>query len=146
MIPTYPAKSGAVHRIQVLLVDDDELVLRAVRAYFARHTFTYRTIAVHSGREAMRVLECDPIDVIVADVKMPGMSGCELHTAVSERWPALAEAFIFVSGGMDAADAAYVESTGCTAFDKPVPLPKLAERIEQVFAARSSKATRTRSA
>jgi HD-like signal output (HDOD) protein len=42
---------------------------------------------VQSGNEALRVLEQTPFEVIVSDMRMPGMDGAALLTAVRARWP-----------------------------------------------------------
>ena len=40
-----------------------------------------------SGRAALNVLESQPIDLLITDQAMPGMTGLELAQIVQERWP-----------------------------------------------------------
>jgi EAL domain-containing protein (putative c-di-GMP-specific phosphodiesterase class I) len=68
---------------QVLLVDDDEQLLRVHTRALVRHG-----LSVHgatSGAAALAELEQTSFDVIVSDIDMPGMSGIELLARVRER-------------------------------------------------------------
>ena len=47
-------------------------------------------IFVESGPRAIAELELQPVDVIVADMRMPGMDGAQLLAQVRERWPGVA--------------------------------------------------------
>ena len=61
----------------VLLVDDDELVRETTAAMIAE--FGYRLVEAGSGEEALDVLRGgDPVDVLVTDYLMPGLTGAEL--------------------------------------------------------------------
>jgi two-component system cell cycle sensor histidine kinase/response regulator CckA len=71
----------------VLVVDDEE----AVRQLASRMlTYTgYRAMQASHAREALAMLEQDPgaINLVLTDVKMPGMNGGELGRQVAVRWP-----------------------------------------------------------
>ena len=64
----------------VLAVDDDPSMLRAVRAILVREG--YRVLTAEGGEDALAVLRDVPVDVVLADVQMPGMSGLELLRAI----------------------------------------------------------------
>jgi EAL domain-containing protein (putative c-di-GMP-specific phosphodiesterase class I) len=67
----------------VLLVDDEEVLLRAVQRVLTRAGFSVD--AVSSGQAAVERLEHKVFDCIVSDINMPGMSGIDLLRAVRER-------------------------------------------------------------
>ena len=69
----------------LLLVDDEPNVPRSIRRAL-RHE-GYNVFTANSGSEALSVLASQPIDVIVSDHRMPGMTGAELLTKVSEAHP-----------------------------------------------------------
>lgn len=60
----------------VLLVDDEVWILSALRRCLRREG--YRLLTAEDGPTALRILEQTPVDVVVSDQKMPGMSGLEL--------------------------------------------------------------------
>ena len=70
----------------VLLVDDEERVLSALRRGLRRESITVET--ARNGREALEWLAENPVDLVISDQKMPGMSGVALLKTIRERWPA----------------------------------------------------------
>jgi DNA-binding NtrC family response regulator len=71
----------------VLLVDDDTSLTAALQRRLRNEP--YRTIIAGSGDEALLILEGRPVDVLVSDEHMPGMSGVELVSEVRRRRPAV---------------------------------------------------------
>jgi len=69
----------------ILVVDDDEAVrLSHLRSLAAAHC---NVEAVWNGNEALRVMEQHPFDVILLDLRMPGMDGMAVLKTIKERWP-----------------------------------------------------------
>ena len=58
---------------RVLLVDDEVDFVQTVGKRLRRNELSVQ--AVHSGEDALRHLDGNPTDVVVLDVKMPGMGG-----------------------------------------------------------------------
>jgi DNA-binding NtrC family response regulator len=71
----------------VLVVDDDHNILMVVEARLASGGYEVRTAA--SGEEALRVLAKEPVDLILTDVRMPGMSGADLLERVLKDQPGM---------------------------------------------------------
>ncbi|WPB75473.1 sigma-54 dependent transcriptional regulator [Archangium violaceum] len=69
----------------VLLVDDDPAVAKVLGALLGQAGLTVHTAS--NGQEALTLLGRKPIDVVVSDVRMPGMSGMELLAEVGRSWP-----------------------------------------------------------
>ncbi len=72
--------------ISVLLVDDDPALLRAVARALRDPELEILTAA--SAPEALEILRKRPIDVLVSDIDMPGVSGLELIAMVRREFPA----------------------------------------------------------
>lgn len=70
---------------RVLLVDDEENILASLRRLLRREP--YELFSADSGENALRVMESDPVHLIVTDYRMPGMTGTELLQEVQQRWP-----------------------------------------------------------
>ena len=83
----------------VLLVDDDDAVRRSTRRMLERAGHT--VVEASDGREALRMCEACPPDLVLTDVTMSGMDGPALAAAVSRRWPGLP--VVFTSGDSGAA-------------------------------------------
>ncbi|WP_375770893.1 sigma-54 dependent transcriptional regulator [Archangium gephyra] len=69
----------------VLLVDDDPAVAKVLGALLGQAGLTVHTAS--NGQEALVQLGRKPIDVVVSDVRMPGMGGMELLAEVGRSWP-----------------------------------------------------------
>ncbi len=74
--------------LQLLIVDDERSVVETLA-----ETIPWEECgisAVHealSGTMALQVMENHAIDIVMTDIRMPGMSGINLITAIRERWP-----------------------------------------------------------
>ena len=73
---------------RVLIADDDTVVRDVVRRYLERDGL--EVSIAHDGKEALRLLGSQRIDVAVLDVMMPGVSGLEAIRAIRAD-PALAD-------------------------------------------------------
>ncbi len=71
------------NKLTVLVVDDDETILDLMRDFLEAEGFLVQTVP--ESQEVLPVLERMPIDCILLDVMMPGMSGFELCRQIRER-------------------------------------------------------------
>ncbi len=71
---------------KVLLVDDEAPFVEALAKRLSKRELT--VVTAFSGTEALEKLEQDShIDVVILDVKMPGMDGIETLTAIKAKYP-----------------------------------------------------------
>jgi DNA-binding NarL/FixJ family response regulator/predicted regulator of Ras-like GTPase activity (Roadblock/LC7/MglB family) len=70
----------------ILLVDDDRGFLEGLVAGLDAHP-ERRFVAAYDGREAIEVIEASPVDLVVTDLKMPGVSGFDLLAYLARRQP-----------------------------------------------------------
>jgi diguanylate cyclase (GGDEF)-like protein/PAS domain S-box-containing protein len=69
----------------LLLVDDEQNILNALRRLFRREG--YRVLTAGGGVEALELLALNPVQVIISDQRMPEMSGVEFLSRVKELYP-----------------------------------------------------------
>ena len=72
---------------RILFVDDELNVLEGLRTRLHRLHKKWDMTFVQSGPIAIEKMQQQPCDVIVTDMRMPGMNGAELLATVSSRWP-----------------------------------------------------------
>lgn len=72
-------------RIRVLVVDDEEVVRLGYRRVLSTDGFT--VTAAGDGAEALDMMDGGRFDVVLLDMRLPGMDGMEVLRAIKERWP-----------------------------------------------------------
>jgi DNA-binding NtrC family response regulator len=125
--------------IRVLIVDDEERFRDTLAKLLTRHGFAVRTAG--GGQEALALLGDAPADVIVLDVKMPGLSGQEALPLLRAACPG---AEVLVLTGHASVDIASAMIAGGAAdyLLKPCPTDELEGAIRAVYDRRQ--ATRPR--
>lgn len=84
---------------RVLFVDDEVLVLQGLQRMLRPMRPEWDMEFVESGAQALERLAVAPADVIVSDMRMPGMNGAQLLTEVMQRFPKTVR--IILSGHAD---------------------------------------------
>jgi DNA-binding NtrC family response regulator len=72
-------------KTKILVVDDEEVVrLSHIRTLASIHC---NVEVVRDGSEALRVMAQRPADVVLLDLRMPGMDGMEVLKSIKHKWP-----------------------------------------------------------
>ena len=79
---------SAEAKARVLFVDDEPLVLNLLRQAVKMMHQDWEGVFASSGDEALKHMAAQPFDVIVSDMRMPGMSGAQLLNEVMRLYPA----------------------------------------------------------
>lgn len=121
-------------RTRILFVDDDKRILNGLRRQLHGKRDVWDVSFAESGPAALAVLETDGLDVIVTDMRMPGMDGAELLTQVVERWPRLAR--MVLSGHADPDRLLLARSCAHRYLDKPCPASVLEVEVARAMSVR----------
>ncbi|WP_372680098.1 response regulator [Desulfosarcina sp.] len=135
--------------INILIVDDerDFVEVLSLRLTDAGH----RVRAAYSGKEALSVLaETEPeglpdVDVVVLDIKMPGMDGIETLKLIKAKYPVVEVILLTGHGAVDTA----VKGLKSGAFDyllKPADFDELTGKLEAARKQRDAQVARIREA
>ena len=95
--------SFPVRKQSILVVDDEVAIARLLKRIL--ETAGHAVVAVGSGSEALEVLDDRLFDVVICDLKMPGMDGRELYAHLKHTRPDLAERVIFSTGDTVSAES-----------------------------------------
>jgi len=116
--------------IRVLLVDDEDNYRNAIARRLERRNMVVSQAP--NGTSCLEYLGGNETDVVVLDMKMPGMSGMETFKSIRKYHPGLK--VIFLTGNADLTEG--VEGIKAGAFDylaKPVEIDHLAGKIRQAW-------------
>ena len=97
----WPVPGQAPKDIRILVVDDQEIVRMSLRRMLGMHGFTCLEAA--DGRQTLALLEQERVDLVLCDIRMPGMDGLSLVKKLAHRIPEIA---IVMVSSMDNAEMA----------------------------------------
>lgn len=86
-------------KMRVMFVDDEPQILRAISRMLDCADLDWEFGTAGSGREALGALQVDDVDILVTDMRMPGMDGAALLDQVSQQHPETTR--IILSGQAD---------------------------------------------
>ncbi len=113
-------------RLSVLIVDDEELVLRSLAASLAHHD----VVVEIDGREAIRRVVEGDFDIVICDLMMPKMTGMDIHAELLRQCPDEAHKMLFMTGGVFVKEAEdFLSSVGGRWVEKPINFGELEEKI-----------------
>lgn len=122
----------------VVCVDDDPVVLAAARQVLSVAGF--RVLVTSSAAEVLRLLEAEPVDVLVADVEMPEADGVDLVVEVRRRRPDVVRLMLSASTRFESVVRALNEGEVFRFLTKPLDPRALVEAVEAAVARREASA------
>lgn len=113
-------------RPRILFVDDEQRVLNSMRIMFRRE---YELHLAANGAEALEIIRSQDIDVIVADHRMPQMTGVEVLTAVRNISPRTVRILLTGYADLDAVEGSINDGEVFRFLTKPCPPETLRETV-----------------
>ncbi len=129
---TGASPASAPARKRVLFVDDETNILDLFCLMFNPATTPWDASYATSGKAALALMETQPFDVLVSDMRMPGMNGAELLSEVMERHPMTAR--LILSGYADQEEVARSVSAAHQFLRKPCDSLKLQSTLNRMCA------------
>ena len=119
-------------RYRVLVVDDQHEVRRMLATSLKSLGGDFDVLEVPSGEEALLISSRLPLDLVVADVRLPGMSGLELVARLQKRGAKVKT--ILVTGMEEPRIRRQVAEAGADAFFyKPVEMADFLDAVERIL-------------
>jgi two-component system cell cycle sensor histidine kinase/response regulator CckA len=125
-----PVGQNAERPLDILVIDDEEVIVGLLVRYFSSRG--HAVVPAHEGRQALRVAERSSFDVVICDLRMPGMDGAEVIRRLKEL-PTCANARFILSTGDTATPAVRqrIDGLALTAMvDKPYEVEMLRRIVE----------------
>ncbi|MDB5048523.1 MAG: hypothetical protein JWO30_1594 [Fibrobacteres bacterium] len=130
--PSAAANIATVIPYKVMVVDDEESIRSLLKDLL--ESYGARVLTAANASAALNLLRSNPVDIIVSDMKMPGMEVSEFYDLCLRDFPQYAKRFIFASGGIVGEDAEmFLERTGCEFINKPFAIRQIIEKVSKVM-------------
>ena len=126
------AMKNADSKETILWVDDEEIVLKVWSLMLQK--LGYTVLQARHGYEALEIFENNKnrISLVILDMRMPGMNGCEVYDRLKEIQPETK--IIIASGYIDQYSLEELSKRDFNGYiEKPFKLKELSDKIEEVL-------------
>lgn len=117
---------------KILLIDDEELIIKTLTKLLEKND--YEVFVVKRGEDALIAAEEDDFDLIISDIRMPGMTGVESIKSIQKiclAKGAKSPPIIFITGFADKTTEKEARSLNPTAFIyKPFDIQELVKTVQ----------------
>ncbi len=117
---------------KILLVDDEPNILRSVRRVL--RTGPYQIYSAESAAAALDILEQQPVDIVISDHRMPGMTGSQLFARIRNQFPSVVGIMLSGQADMDSVIEAVNEGNIYKFLHKPWSNDGLRQVVEEAHA------------
>jgi len=117
--------------IRAIIVEDEQVIRNGIEMHVPwKELGVDKVCSAENAEEAFFICEDYKPDIIISDIRMPGMNGIELCTRFREKLPE--SQIIFISGYSDKEYLLSAISLGAISYvEKPIAIPELSEAIEK---------------
>jgi DNA-binding response OmpR family regulator/predicted regulator of Ras-like GTPase activity (Roadblock/LC7/MglB family) len=127
--PSHPTK-------KLLLVDDEEALVWSLSSRLGKARPSYLVDTAHDGATALEKIHRSPVDLLVADIRMPGMSGIDLIIEARRLQPSLP---VVMMTAFKTPDALQLANAAATSFlDKPFEFERFLSVVDAALATKAN--------
>lgn len=119
---------------RILFVDDEPMVLRGLQRTLRKMREAWDMAFASSAQEALAILDNNPMDVIISDMKMPEMDGTQLLAQVKQRHPHVVR--LILSGHVEQETTIKSVRFAHQCLSKPCDVEVLKQTLAKLFALR----------
>ena len=118
---------------QILVVDDDEQVLFVWSSALAKRACDCRVVTAQDGFQALDRMQESEFDLVITDLKMPGMDGYELTEAIRKTDPDITIVWLTGYRSTNTQDVANRLSV-FRCLDKPLTVAQIRQLVDEALA------------
>ncbi|AQX73345.1 PAS domain S-box protein [Dehalococcoides mccartyi] len=123
---------GLTKKASVLVIDDEAAIRALIRIVLTQDG--YRVDECDVPQKAMDMISNNNYDVILLDIRMPGVSGLELYSEITAEWPQMAKRVIFITGDTsDASISNLMVAKGIPCINKPFNIATLKNTLNSIL-------------
>jgi two-component system NtrC family sensor kinase len=129
----YPPGEQRPHvSTSILVVEDEDNLARLISEALSDEG--YHITSCNNGKTAIEKLQKNSYDLIISDMKMPGMSGVELYQYIHKHHPEMAQKILFMTGDVLGKDTQnFLKIAGHNYIEKPFEIVKLLQAIRRII-------------
>lgn len=117
---------------RVLIVDDEEDMIWSLQKNLPNEDLKLIIFTASSGEEALAILEKTKIDLVVTDIRMPGISGIDLLLAIRNSYPDIG-VIVMTAFPSSESKAEVLEKGGLHFIEKPFDIKELRESARKAL-------------
>lgn len=118
---------------RVLLIDDEAAIRGALGRWFERRGWMVTHCSDGAPALALLLGDRESFDLVITDLKMPGLSGIDVYAALRDARPEMLERLVIVTGDVASPDvSAFLATVSSPILEKPFALAQLAEVMETI--------------
>ena len=122
--------------VRIMIIEDDEAMRSLLEDFFEEEGF--ETDSASNGADALRILSKDHLDLIVTDIRMPGLTGLDILPRVRRLKPET-PIIVMTAYGSEDVRRRSLESGATTYLEKPIHLSKLRTLIHEMISAKEKR-------
>jgi len=115
---------------KILIAEDEDITLKHLVAVLKSEG--YESSGTQNGQDALRMIEGEYFDLLITDIKMPGMSGLELLSVVKSKYPEI-EVIIITGFGTIGSAVGAIKKGAIDYITKPFDLDELIIRVKKIY-------------
>ncbi len=127
--------NGNIAKFSVLVVDDDPSFRTILKSIYTQANYTVNT--AEDGEAASRLLEANPVDLVITDIQMPHINGIELAQIIHDRFPKT-NVILMGSDLTDERYADYIAEYQCPCLTKPFRRDDVLQLSNRILNSRST--------
>jgi len=125
-------ESEKVTKARILMVDDEQVVRELVKRVLGGEGYEVDTI--DNAADALKMIADQRYNLILLDIKMPGMDGAELYRRIQKIAKSLARRVVFITGDIvSAATEKFLSETKVARIDKPFTAEQLRREVKRAL-------------
>ncbi len=115
--------------VRIMIIEDDEEMRSLLKEFFEEEGF--ETDSVSNGVDALKILSEDHVDLVITDIRMPGLTGLDILPAIRRLKPKTPIIVMTAYGSEDLRRRTF--ERGATIYlEKPIRLSQLKTLIREV--------------